>query len=156
MDPHRFRPLIRWAVRKTAEMRGRNLGASEADDLVQEVFVALLENDSRRLKQFDPAKGKLESWIAMIARQTTLKKLEPLPPPPLPEHLEAPGLEQPVDLQEALKTLPPREALCLALLVEQGMEAGRVASILGVRRQGVYEIRERALEKIRRWVRTNA
>ena len=117
-------------------------------DLAQEVFLALFENDCRRLRQFDPAKGNAGAWIALIARQVASKRAERPSGPPLPERLEAP--ERPPSLKEALLNLPPREGLCLALLYDQGLTGREAAAILGVSRQTLYDIRERALEKLRK------
>lgn len=129
-----FTPLIRGVVRDP--------------DLVQEAFVSLFENDGRRLRQFDPAKGSAGAWIALVAGQSARKRAAKPPPPGLPEGLPAP--EPRPSLKEALLALPPREGLCLALLYDQGLTGREAAAILGVSRQTLYELRERALEKLRK------
>lgn len=146
-----FRPLIAGALRDMGSRDG-------TEDLCQEVFLALFEHDARRLRQFDPAKGAAASWLGMIARQVALKRLERAEAGPFPDAAagQAPSPAEQADrreriarLREALKGLPSREALCLALLVDQGLPAGRVAAILRVSRQTVYEIKDRALGRLR-------
>lgn len=77
--------------------------ATEADDLLQEVFLRAF----RALGGFDPARGSLSGWLAAIARNTARKHwrkrsrpddldpqlaeetlADPSAPPPGPEHAE--------------------------------------------------------------------
>lgn len=121
-------------------------------DLAQEVFLALFEDDCRKLRQFDPARGSPASWIGLIARQTATKR-RIRPSLPLPPEPEAPPPPDTRPLGEALHALPPKEALCLLLLFDQGLSGAEAASVLGVNRATVYEIRERALSRIRERLR---
>lgn len=137
------------------------MDTARQEELRQEVFLALFEADARRLRQFDPSRGRLASWIALIARQTVLRHLERRKPPapgegipdpadPSPGPDEAAALsEERSRLRRALEGLPDREALCLALMVEQALPPDEVARALGVGRRTVYEIRDRALERLR-------
>jgi RNA polymerase sigma factor (sigma-70 family) len=49
----------------------RSVDAAAADDVVQDVFVALW----RKHRTFDPAKGSFKNWIAQIARYRALNEL---------------------------------------------------------------------------------
>jgi hypothetical protein len=63
-------------------MVGRFSSAYRGNDVVEEIrsefYVALLTNNSGRLRAFDPKKGKLNSWLAMIAGQTAIRVLTQL------------------------------------------------------------------------------
>ena len=48
----------------------------EADDLVQEVFLALLE---RRTGDFQPARGRALAWLKGIVRRQALARAAPIP-----------------------------------------------------------------------------
>lgn len=144
----RFRPLIAWVVRRAA--------GEAREDLVQEAFVALLEGDGRRLRQYRPGMGcRAASWVGLVARQTALKALERERGRREVRLVRAEAIEAPEPgpdtepLRRALDALPDREALCLRLLVQQGMGAPDVARVLGVERQTVYAIRDRAMERLR-------
>jgi RNA polymerase sigma factor (sigma-70 family) len=162
----RFRGFVASVVRRTVSRRGRGLGPAELEDLCQETFLALFENGCRRLEQYRSELGRPSAWVAMVARQVTLKRLEREGPAaaPLPDTLEGEGSpaeaaalgEDVRHLSEALKSLPPREALCLALLIGEDLPAPRVAALLGVQRQSVYEIRDRALARLRQILGVNA
>ncbi|RLC11696.1 MAG: hypothetical protein DRI57_18570 [Deltaproteobacteria bacterium] len=48
----------------------------DVEDLRVEVFLQLIKNDCRRLRQYDPEKGlSLSEWIRLIANQTTLNEI---------------------------------------------------------------------------------
>lgn len=153
----RFAPLAAWVVRRTAEARGMRLKADEAEDIQQDVFVALFEDDCHRLRQFDPGKGlSAASWVGLVARQAALKHLSrrkgegtPLPETAAPAQEGAEASESLARLRGALERLPPREALCLRLLMERGLPASEAAAVLKVSRQRVYELKDRAVQRLR-------
>ena len=142
-----FAPLVAGAVRSAT---GR---ASE--DLCQEAFLALFADDCRKLRRFDPAKGSASGWVSLLARQAALDRLRRGEPKAVPldarPPAEAPAstFEDLEPLRAALRALPPDEALCLALLVEQDLPSREVARILGVGLRTVYDLRDRALGRLR-------
>ena len=155
----RFTPLVDWVVRRTIARAGPAPDRARVEDLRQEAFLALCRDDSLRLRRFQPSRGRLAAWVGMIARETVLRHLskttshestllhpETIPAPPAPD-----GKAD--RLCEALEDLPPREALCLRLLLEQDLPGARVATILGVSRGRVYQIREAALARLREALR---
>ncbi|MBK8214369.1 MAG: sigma-70 family RNA polymerase sigma factor [Myxococcales bacterium] len=52
--------------RRGPSARGRDV-TQEIDDLAQEVFLALFENDARALRAWDPTRGPLGGYVALLA-----------------------------------------------------------------------------------------
>jgi RNA polymerase sigma-70 factor (ECF subfamily) len=88
-------PLYRFAL----HMSGN---ASAAEDVVQETFLALLDQGRR----FDPERGPLLSFLYGIARNLVLRRLERRGP----ESLDA-AAEEPATNEDVLEDLTRREAI---------------------------------------------
>lgn len=159
----RFTPLAQWVARRVAAKRGRRLDEAQLEDACQEAFLALSRDDARRLRQFRPERGRLASWVGLVARQAALKHLEMVAGPETVSLTEASAVPAPAAdetealFRQALSAFPGREAFCLRLLVERGLTMTEVARILRVSRQTAYQIRQRSLallgrelERIRR------
>lgn len=59
---------------------GARVGQADLEDMVAEVWLALLTDDCRKLRQFDPQRGtRLQGWVAMIAAQSAVASLRALP-----------------------------------------------------------------------------
>ena len=138
-------------------------------DLFNSVFVSLLENDRRKLRQFR-WKCSLSSWVYLIATRVTVDFLrrqtpEPLPlngdgtdetplghrmpdQTPLPDRqLEMKELER--IAAEAKKQLTSSERLFLELFFERGLSASEVARILNTNPNNVYQMKHRLMKKMR-------
>jgi RNA polymerase sigma-70 factor (ECF subfamily) len=106
-------------------------GAGSADDIVQEVFLALL----RQLSHYDASRAPLAAYLLGIARRQVFKRAAVPPPAPLDDESDAAsGLESPDGnpfddlsraetverVRAAIATLPPvyREAVVLCELNE--------------------------------------
>jgi RNA polymerase sigma-70 factor (ECF subfamily) len=63
----RYSGLVGAVVRRILRGRGLRPGDSDVDDLVENVFVALLERDGRLLRRYDP-QHKLATYLGVIAR----------------------------------------------------------------------------------------
>jgi RNA polymerase sigma-70 factor (ECF subfamily) len=130
-DEHAFAELFarhRVAVFRYAAHMG---GAAAADDIVQDVFLALL----RQLAHFDASRGPLGAYLFGIARRQVFKRIAAPHPAPLDDDVDsAAGLESPIGspfddlsraetverVRAAIATLPPvyREAVVLCELNE--------------------------------------
>lgn len=64
-----LRPTIEARVVRglTRSTRGRRSARQEVEDLVQEVFLALFDNDARALRAWDPARAVLPAFISVVA-----------------------------------------------------------------------------------------
>jgi RNA polymerase sigma-70 factor (ECF subfamily) len=71
----RYSRIVSFAVSRVLR---RYLGAfAEADlaDLAAEVWAALLADDRRKLRCYDPARCRLSSWLALLATNCTIDQL---------------------------------------------------------------------------------
>ncbi len=104
--------------RRGGSSQGRDV-AQEVEDLSQEIFLSLFENDARALRAWDPARGPLGGLVALIAdhhvhsvfrsgkRRPWSADLDVLPEPDAPE-AESRSPEAKVASAEALEVLLDR------------------------------------------------
>ncbi|MBV69976.1 MAG: hypothetical protein CMH52_01380 [Myxococcales bacterium] len=72
----RYELYVRNVVGRTVRRYTSNVDATVIDDLCQEAFVALFENDRRRLRMFEGRNGcPLRAWIRVIAMRTTVSRM---------------------------------------------------------------------------------
>ena len=159
----RAAPAIR--ARVLRHVRGRRLGGLDVDDLTHEVWCRLLAGDAKRLRAYDPAKGKtFGGYLSLIAGQLVSNVVE--------EHRavkrSAPGGETALDdaravsepapspeatagSRQALRALfahleaelPPRGRVVLHLLYADGLSIDEAAGRMGAKRQVVYNWQHR-------------
>ncbi|MEM9456483.1 MAG: sigma-70 family RNA polymerase sigma factor [Myxococcota bacterium] len=65
----RYADKVRYAVARAALQRGRT---QEIDELTQEVWCRMLDDDRRLLRHYDPRRGRLAPFISMVAYQQAL------------------------------------------------------------------------------------
>jgi RNA polymerase sigma factor (sigma-70 family) len=72
----RYERLITSCVVRTLRRYDATFSRDDLEDLVGEVWVALLRDDLKKLRAYRPEKGfRLASWIALIATNTTIDRL---------------------------------------------------------------------------------
>jgi len=127
---------------------------ADVDDLVQDVFVRLCKDDYRLLRQYDPARAGLSTWLTVVTRSVAhdgirRKRMTTQTLDDTPEHLLAvePAHREPVKIPDGL--LSPRQSLILTLLYEQEMDVAEVAKALGVDAQTVRSTHHKAMIKLR-------
>ena len=152
----RWNPLIASAARRAIERSGRRVTACDVEDATQEVFVKLVKDDFRVLKQYDPLRASLSTWLTVVARSVTVDMIRRTPAPltlpsddhPTPEPAVKP--EEPagaaVDLCVGLSI---RQRLVLHLLFDCDMDVPEVARLLGVEEQTVRSTKHKAINKLR-------
>jgi len=152
----RCAPIIFATVRRV--MGGRvppGRGAS-AEDIAQDVFLRLVQNDFRLLRSYDPARASLATWLTIVARSVTTDfvRRRPLPTvalddaPPIPAPAPAGGSPDPVnDLPADL--LSPRQRLVLHLLFDRQMTPEAAAAAMGISLQTVRSAKHKAIKKLR-------
>ena len=106
---------------------------------------------------FDPGKGTLKSWLALLARRRAIDRLRAAKTggeaQPLDESLPAPSGLTPEDrlaLQEALARLSPEEAELIRLQYFEGYTPKEIADRLGLPYETVKKRRQRALARLRK------
>ncbi|MEO1088776.1 MAG: sigma-70 family RNA polymerase sigma factor, partial [Acidobacteriota bacterium] len=127
---------------------------SDVDDVVQDVLSKLCNRDFRLLRNFDPSRAKLSTWLVVIATSVTidhlrrLRRIEvPLESAPNEEIAVSPPSIERVRFPEGV--LSPRQALVLELLYRREMTAAEVAEVLSIEPQTVRSTHHKALVRLR-------
>jgi RNA polymerase sigma-70 factor (ECF subfamily) len=144
----RYAGLILSAVRSLVRE------GTEAEDVLQEVFVRLCKDDFRLLKTYDPGRAGLSTWLTIVARSTARDVQRRHRPPQsaledVPERLLAvvDAHAEPLKLPKDL--FSPRQHLVLTLLYERDMDVAEVAKVLDVDPQTVRSTHHKAMLKLR-------
>jgi RNA polymerase sigma factor (sigma-70 family) len=161
--------IVRFTVIRAFQVRHVHFTQDDIEELRNDVFVRLFENDRKKLKQYDESFGlTLRSWIKLIASQTVgmyLRKKDRIgylgvtPLIPIEDLDEALGSidETPrydarqvlMMLEEMMKGMSHTERLVLQLHFEQGLSWQDVASALHRNINNIYQIRHRALKHLK-------
>ena len=127
---------------------------TEAEDVMQEVFVRLCKDDFRLLRTYDPARAGLSTWLTIVARSTARDVQRRHRPSQsalddVPERLLAvvDVHSEPLKLPKDL--LSPRQQLVLTLLYERDMDVADVAKTLDIDPQTVRSTHHKAMLKLR-------
>jgi RNA polymerase sigma-70 factor (ECF subfamily) len=133
---------------------GQTYGRAEAEDALQDVFVKLLKDDCRLLREYKPELSSLEYYITVIARSAFLSRLRGLKAKAfsrLPEEIEdrESRIESNLVLDAALGILVGREREIIELLFGQGLSPREVAEKLVITEATVRSAKRNALEKLR-------
>ncbi|GAB5467758.1 MAG: RNA polymerase sigma factor [Rhodospirillales bacterium] len=147
----RYAPVIYAAVRKRLVSAGRE---GDVEDVAQDVFVKICARDHRLLRNYDPEKARLTTWLTVIATSTSIDHLRRNARQTSSidevseQHLAVPAREPAwVRIPEGL--LSPRQALVIQLLYKQDMTAAEVGERLGIDPQTVRSMHHKALQRLR-------
>ena len=151
----RYAGLIVSAVRRVVS------SGDEVDDIVQDVFLRLCKDDYRLLRQYDPARAGLTTWLTIVARSVAHDALrrrraptQTLDDTPEAALAVAPRIRETVKIPEGL--LSPRQQLVLTMLYDREMEVAEIAEALAVDAQTVRSTHHKALTKLRAHFGENA
>jgi RNA polymerase sigma factor (sigma-70 family) len=166
----RLLPVVRARIRRL-QVRRADLRRHETSDLVQQVFLCLLEDGARQLRQWEPTRGaSLEGYVGMVTErevgnteqravararhETPANDIEALSPQPSPEAQTV--ARDVVDRLGAFlaRELPPKGQVVFRCLYTDGLDAEETARMLGVNRQVVYNWQHRIREVARRFLPT--
>jgi RNA polymerase sigma-70 factor (ECF subfamily) len=111
-----------------------------AEDAAQEAFLKVWKAADR----FDPAKGEVAAWVAVVARRTALDR-RPRVMAELPPDLEAPPLDE--------AYVHPRLRECLAELPETHRNALVLMYVYGLTHSELAEAMDAPLGTVKSWVR---
>jgi RNA polymerase sigma-70 factor (ECF subfamily) len=130
----------------------------------------LINNDYRKLRQFDPEKGyRLSSWVGLISTNVAHDALRRRNPRTYPiDEMEA-AVSQKADhapspadltlkrqrvrmLEQALAELAPSERIFVDYYYVQGISANDVAGLMGVTINTVYSRKNKVRAKLKRIV----
>jgi RNA polymerase sigma-70 factor (ECF subfamily) len=156
-----YSALVYHTIKKTAALHQNKTPHDFADDLFQEIFVALIKDDFFQLRRFRGDNGcTLASWLRMIAARRTIDHLRKSKTPAnsLEESLLNRAADDSADqrsdsqlqmLASALAMLQPRERILIDLVFRQSLSPQDVASILRTSAGAVYTQHSRILAKLR-------
>lgn len=124
---------------------------AEAEEVAQEALLRAWRHAAR----FDPARGKVGTWLCSIASHAAIdraRRAAPLPleaapetadPAPDPEAALAARQRQAL-LDAALRELPPRQRAALALAHDQGLSGADAAAALSISTRALEGLLRRA------------
>ena len=153
----RYAPVILRAVRHILRTYSPAMARQTAEDIVQDVFVKLIDRDFRLLRTHDSARASLSTWLTIVARSTTIdflrrKRLATIPldqaPPGETSSQDPPQLSSPT---EELPTglLTPRQRLILQLLFDRAMSPEDISQLLRISPQAVRSCKHKAIQRLR-------
>lgn len=152
-------PVIHAVARRVVAAHG--VATEEAGDVAQDVFVRLCADNRRLLRNYDPARASMGTWLAVVARSCAVDHLrrrrqQHASIDDVPEsavafedrHVER--INIPPDL------LTERQALVLRLLYDREMEVAEAAAFLKVDAQTVRSTHHKAMLRLREHFRIEA
>lgn len=164
----RYRPLIYRCITKVTSKYASSLPAAELDEIYAEVLLALLRDDLRKMRMYDPERGtKLSSWLGMIAvsiahdclrsmgRRPALDRIDGLLPDreeddertPLDILLEK---ERWTHFNGLLCDFSEKDRTFLSLYYGQGLDAACVADEMEISIKTVYTKKHKIRQHLRR------
>ena len=153
--------LIYHTIRKTAAFHRAETPQDFADDLFQEIFLALVKDEFLQLRKFRGDRDcTLASWLRMIAARRTIDQLRKLSRPAnsaeellynqITEESDSDTIDDQLqELNKALSELPSRDRILIDLCFRQNLPVQDVAAILHLSVGAVYTQKSRILAKLR-------
>ncbi len=158
-----YSPLIKASLTALFYRYNRANPDDEAKELLNQFFLALMEDDFKKLKLFR-GESSLATYLRVIATRLALdmmrKRKHDISNVPLETLDKNPGscktpedhVEQISDLsllQQTVKQLPATEQLLLKLVYEQELDAREVATILHLSLSAYYSRKSRIIKKLK-------
>lgn len=161
----RYGALLAALARRMLARVSSVVGDSDVDEVVAEVFLALLRRERLLLRRFDPA-YRLSTYLGVICRSEVgrwARRRGRIRPGALPLEDLAPAAPQlgPAEallreertaallaLRAALVALPPRDRLLLTLRYLEGLDYRAIGQALGLNPDSVGQLLHRAKERL--------
>jgi RNA polymerase sigma-70 factor (ECF subfamily) len=169
----RFSRFVWFMVRATGLKYGVRFGEEACADLHNDLFVALLEDDRRRLRHYEGRNGcSVRSWVRIITVRRTIdalrkrrpelsieadqeaegpNRLTPIEPGPdaLEHLLQRESSDRRDDVTALFSRLPEADRQLLDLLYVQKLSVPEAAETLGIRHGALYTRKNRLIHKLR-------
>jgi len=164
--------IVCYGVTVIFQQFGRPCKREEIEDLCQDVFLALFDQDARKLRQYQGRNGcSLASWIRVVANRLAIDRLrregrtvslddpenaeswkirETRPdakPGPEPQ---AEARERAERVRQMIAQLPSKDQLFVQLFYYQGLPIEEVASTIGITTNAAYVRKMRLHDKLRK------
>ncbi|ACS78576.1 RNA polymerase sigma factor [Maridesulfovibrio salexigens] len=150
----KYSGIIYFTINNTLKSKLKFYSQHHADDICQNVFLRLVQNDRSLLKRYDPQKAKITTWLMVISRSVTMDFLRKgvyclAPLDDFINELEAPAdpVQEGLDIPEQL--LSPRQKLIVKLYFEDGLDISEISDFIGIKEQSVRSAKHKALTKLR-------
>jgi len=153
--------LVYHTIRKTLTLHHTESRDEMVEDLYQEFFISILQNNCRKLAQFRGDGGcTLASWLRVVASRLTIDFLrkERHPEVEVTETIAsdqpgAPDLmldrEQADLLSRSIDSLSSRDRMIIELFYQQALPSQEIASILKISVGALYTQKSRILDRLR-------
>ncbi|WP_320007284.1 sigma-70 family RNA polymerase sigma factor [Maridesulfovibrio sp.] len=150
----KYSGIIYFTINNTLKSKLSYCSQHHVDDICQNVFLRLVQNDRSLLSRYDPEKSKITTWLMVIARSVTMDFLRKgvyclAPLDDFIDELEAPAdpVKEGLDIPEQL--LSPRQKLIVKLYFEDGLDISEISEFIGIKEQSVRSAKHKALTKLR-------
>ncbi len=165
--------LVYSAIHSTLIQSHFRVPDEDVEDLHYRVFESLIQNDYRKLRQFEGRHGcTLASWVRVIAVRKTIDLMRSKTPLDLPQTrlsedshesvtIDIPDPSSVVEsvmakeeeqiLADLVSRLTPRERLVISLYAD-GKRAEEIAELLRISTANVYVLKHRAAEQLKAWM----
>jgi RNA polymerase sigma factor (sigma-70 family) len=147
--------LIHAAVKRS--YGARPCPQHELEDRVQDVFVHLVQNEFRVLRNFDSKRASLSTYLTLVARSVAhqhgqKRRIDAVAMESFELRASSPQQSEPLP---ALNGLTERQQAVLQMLFEQGMTVEEAAHRLDVDPQTIRSTKHKALTRLRQGLRNS-
>jgi RNA polymerase sigma factor (sigma-70 family) len=153
---------LRQAVSQAYRCHRHRPRPGEVEEISQQIFSRLIEDNHRRLRSFDGERSSLQTWLHAIAKNHVSRhlrregrigsladiKLDALLSPP-PQEDACLSSERKSLLQAAASELSPRERQMLELLCQDGLKDTERAKTLGIKPDSFRVLKHQLIKKLR-------
>jgi RNA polymerase sigma-70 factor (ECF subfamily) len=158
----RFLGVIVHVIRHTAHARSVPLGDDDLDDLCSEVFVTLLQDDFRVLRNFR-GESALSTYLTVIARRVAVREISRRRQAEAMGHVAAhqaavdggevasstsARLENNEELRQMMERLSPTESRVVEMFYLEGQSYRRISVELGIAENSIGPILSRARSQL--------
>ena len=167
----RYSSLIYNHIRRCLRANAVPQHREDLEDLHHSVFQALLEEDCKKLKQFE-GRCSLASWLRVITTSTVIDalrkrraviRLDALGEDGIPLHERisnpSPGVEEGIVetqrrelLKKALVEIGPEDRLLAVLIYQREMPIEEIAAVMKLSKEAIYTRKHRLRDKLRKIV----
>lgn len=154
----RFMGLVVHVVNHTAQARSVRLSNADREDLIAEVFLAIVDDDFAVLRRFR-GQASLATYLTVVARRVVVRKLlmslsGETPQSELPESAQTNnGAEQRIadheEVRQLLERLDGQEADVVRLYHLEGKSYREISAATGLSENSVGPLLSRARSKLR-------
>jgi RNA polymerase sigma-70 factor (ECF subfamily) len=153
----RFIGLVVHVVNHTAERRSVRLSGVDREDLIADVFLAIVEDDHAVLRRFR-GQSSLATYLTVVARRVVVRKVlsnlsGEVPTGDLQDAVHVNGAEQRIadrdQVQQLMKLLDGPEAEAVRLFHLEGKSYQEVSHFTGLPVNSIGPLLSRAREKLR-------